>query len=59
FRSSPWIGFWKTLKPGFDAFELTRQVPEISVREGKYVVNNIARVAMAVKAEEHRRDIVQ
>jgi murein L,D-transpeptidase YafK len=46
FQSSPWIEFWKNLKEGFDAFEQTRQVPEIRVASGKYVVIDTARVAM-------------
>lgn len=37
--SSPHIEFWKTLKQGYDHFELTRQLPEIAVCERKYHVN--------------------
>jgi len=48
FRSSPWIDFWKKLRPGFDAFEQSRQVPEIIVVQGNYVIDNkTIRVAMA------------
>lgn len=46
FQSSRWIEFWKNLKEGFDAFERTRQVPEIQVASGKYVVIDKARLAM-------------
>lgn len=46
FKSSHWIGFWENLKPGYDAFEQTRQIPEITVAQGKYVVNEPARIAM-------------
>ena len=48
FRSSPWIDFWKKLQPGFEAFERNRQVPEIIVEQGNYVIDNkTVRVAMA------------
>lgn len=47
FQSSRWIGFWKNLKEGFDAFERTRQVPEIQVAGDKYVVTGtLDRLAM-------------
>jgi murein L,D-transpeptidase YafK len=48
FRSSPWIGFWKELQPGFDSFEQNHQVPEIVVEQGNYLVaDKTMRVAMA------------
>lgn len=46
FQSSPWLGFWQNLKEGFDAFEQTRQVPEIRVASGRYVVTGTVRLAM-------------
>jgi murein L,D-transpeptidase YafK len=46
FQSSPWIGFWRNLKEGYDAFEQTRQVPEIQVAGGRYVVTGPVKVAM-------------
>jgi murein L,D-transpeptidase YafK len=36
---SQWNGFWRTLKEGYDYFELTRQVPTIAVCNRRYVVN--------------------
>ena len=36
---SEWHGFWRTLKEGYDYFELTRQVPTIAVCNRRYVVN--------------------
>jgi murein L,D-transpeptidase YafK len=36
---SEWIRFWRTLKEGYDHFELTRQVPTIAVCNRRYVVN--------------------
>jgi murein L,D-transpeptidase YafK len=36
---SQWAGFWRTLKEGYDYFELTRQVPTIAVCNRRYVVN--------------------
>ena len=38
FSASPWIGFWKRLEPGYAAFERFKQVPEIAVHNGEYVV---------------------
>jgi len=46
FSSSPWIGFWKNLKEGYDAFEKTGQIPEITVAGGRYIVTGTVRVAM-------------
>jgi murein L,D-transpeptidase YafK len=36
---SEWAGFWRTLKEGYDYFELTRQVPTVAVCNRRYVVN--------------------
>jgi murein L,D-transpeptidase YafK len=36
---SEWRGFWKTLKEGYDYFELTRQVPTVAVCNRRYLVN--------------------
>ena len=38
FASSPWIKFWKSLEPGFTAFEQSKQVPEVAVANGEYVI---------------------
>lgn len=38
FAASPWMKFWKTLEPGFNFFEQSRQVPEVAVTNGEYVV---------------------
>ena len=38
-KSSKWYGFWKTLKQGYDFFEVTRQPPAISVCSKQYLVN--------------------
>ena len=35
---SEWIGFWNSLKPGYDSFERTHQPPTISVCNGNYQV---------------------
>ena len=35
----PAYPFWKTLKEGYDYFELTRQVPTVAVCSHRYVVN--------------------
>jgi murein L,D-transpeptidase YafK len=36
---SQWRVFWKTLKEGYDHFELTRQVPAVAVCNRRYMVN--------------------
>jgi murein L,D-transpeptidase YafK len=36
---SQWGGFWRSLKEGYDYFELTRQVPTVAVCNRRYVVN--------------------
>jgi murein L,D-transpeptidase YafK len=36
---SEWRGFWKTLKEGYDYFEMTRQVPTVAVCNRRYLVN--------------------
>lgn len=38
-RSDKWYGFWKTLKEGHDAFEMTRMPPKINVCSRNYLVN--------------------
>ena len=55
FRSSPWIGFWKKLQPGFEAFERNHQVPDIIVEQGNYVLKSKSiRVALADNGEQGR-----
>ncbi len=36
---SKWRAFWRTLKEGYDYFELARQVPTVAVCNRRYVVN--------------------
>ncbi len=38
-RKSQWHGFWKTLKVGYDDFELTRKPPVVAVCSKQYLVN--------------------
>ncbi|MBN9261175.1 MAG: murein L,D-transpeptidase [Hyphomicrobium sp.] len=38
-RGSPHYGFWRTLKEGYDHFEIARQPPKIAVCERRYIVN--------------------
>jgi murein L,D-transpeptidase YafK len=49
---SQWRGFWKTLKEGYDYFELTRQVPAVAVCNRRYLVN----VRMASGADPTKLD---
>jgi murein L,D-transpeptidase YafK len=37
-EASQWIAFWRDLKPGYDLFEKTREVPTAAVHHGRYVV---------------------
>ncbi|WP_244475472.1 murein L,D-transpeptidase family protein [Rhizobium sp. Leaf311] len=39
YKSDPNFGFWKTLKEGYDYFELTRRQPKVSVCGKRYVFN--------------------
>lgn len=39
YRKSKWIGFWRTLKTGYDHFEAHRVPPPIAVCERRYIVN--------------------
>lgn len=38
-KKSKWFGFWRTLKEGYDAFELARVPPEVAVCSRHYLVN--------------------
>jgi murein L,D-transpeptidase YafK len=38
FKRSPWFGFWRNLKEGYDFFEGRKQVPKIFVHDGRYVI---------------------
>ncbi len=54
FRSSPWFDFWKSLQPGYLAFEQTHTVPRVTVRDGVYVVREpTTRLALA-GTRQHR-----
>lgn len=57
FSSSPWIGFWKNLQEGYNAFEQTHQVPVITVDNGKYIIDNTMNLAMADKGRKDKTRI--
>lgn len=38
-KDNKWHGFWKTLKQGYDSFEVTRVPPTVAVCEKKYMVD--------------------
>jgi murein L,D-transpeptidase YafK len=38
YQSNPWIGFWRNLKQGYDAFEQTRVPPRIGICGKQYTV---------------------
>lgn len=50
FSNSPWIGFWKNLKEGFDEFEQNRRVPAIEVANDRYIIRNISKLAQLSSA---------
>jgi len=58
FKSSPWFGFWKNLQQGYNAFEMSHQVPLITADKGKYVVNEHLKLAMSDKSG-HRNNTIQ
>lgn len=39
YRGNPNIPFWRSLKAGYDYFEITRQVPNVAICNGQYHVN--------------------
>jgi murein L,D-transpeptidase YafK len=59
-RKSKWYGFWKTLKIGYDDFELTRKPPNVAVCSRQYLVNaeflgQVARPDPASNCPAYRR----
>ncbi len=38
-RNSPHLEFWKNIKIGYDAFEISKRLPSWDVCEGKYIFN--------------------
>ncbi|MBX2805588.1 MAG: murein L,D-transpeptidase [Hyphomicrobiales bacterium] len=38
-RKNRWYSFWKTMKPGYDDFELSRTLPKVYVCSKQYLVN--------------------
>ena len=40
-NESEWRGFWENLREGYDAFEATHLPPAVSVREKRYVFENL------------------
>lgn len=40
-KAAPWLPFWQNLKQGYDAFEITKIPPEISVRAGQNGVHYV------------------
>ncbi len=41
YRKSEHIEFWKNLKIGYDAFELSKKMPQWDICEGKYIFNAV------------------
>lgn len=41
-RNSPYLPFWRTIKEGYDHFEVTRRRPRVNVCEKRYVFNAVA-----------------
>jgi murein L,D-transpeptidase YafK len=42
YENNPWIGFWRNLKQGYDAFEQTRLPPRVSICGKNYAVQRTA-----------------
>ncbi len=45
FQYSPWFSFWQQLLPGYNYFEETRRIPEVTMADGKYFIASQARFA--------------
>ena len=41
YDDSQWLAFWKQLKSGYDAFEMTKVPPQIRVENRHYVVTAV------------------
>lgn len=50
FKGHKWYAFWKTLKEGYDFFEINRVPPAIQVCEKRYVVNAVLSAPQRVDA---------
>jgi murein L,D-transpeptidase YafK len=64
YKKHEWYRFWKTLKQGYDHFEVTRQVPEVQVCNKSYLVNarfvgDVGRVDPAGPCPQFVRPTVQ
>ncbi|NLX17696.1 MAG: murein L,D-transpeptidase [Desulfobulbus sp.] len=56
FAASPWMKFWRSLEPGYTAFEQSRRVPDVTVQNGEYVVvQSTRKLAMQQMFAEDRR----
>lgn len=55
FKCSPWFSFWQNLAEGYDYFEKNRLVPQISVAENKYVIDNPVRLVLRKSEDEIKR----
>ncbi len=56
FRSSPWIGFWKKMRPGFDYFEQHHRIPTVAVIDGNYIINTQTFKVAMVAPDTRMRD---
>ncbi len=59
YSSSPWIGFWKNLQEGYNAFERAHQVPMVTTVNGRYVINGQQRVAMIRDSKNMKKRAVR
>ena len=55
YKGHQWFAFWQTLKEGYDAFEITRQIPTVTVCEKRYHVNVKPVQSTPVKIEAEGR----
>ncbi len=51
FTKHKWYGFWKTLKHGYDYFEVNRVPPQIAVCERRYVVDVVVPASARIDPE--------
>lgn len=51
FEKNKWYGFWRTLKQGYDYFEINRVPPSIAVCERRYMVDAVTPASMRINPE--------
>jgi murein L,D-transpeptidase YafK len=56
-RLDPNIAFWRNLKEGSDAFEVTREEPKVGVGDGRYVFDTGDPAGVARKSQKDEQEV--